>query len=264
MINHARTLLLNVSGSNRPTLGTYAEEYIPSFSPVNVPTYLTMLNTTLFGVEPDYVFMNYRARELMAVLHSTEFRPYVTDLDDRITYDLQDNTFFDIDFGSTIDVITANNNLSPSIIGTYTADSVRGRMYDTWNVTLGNGSVSAVNNITNKTTADAWSITGNISPAYSLGGSNLSIIFSQTGAPLTASGAWKVTSLTKPSSIAGLETRLKLLGLEHFISLFSGTEPYKTFKALWETHPQFHYRLTGILLAMIYKTEAYRVGELSA
>jgi hypothetical protein len=263
MINHARTLLLNVSGSNRPTLGTYGEEYIPTFSPVNVPTYLTKLNTTLFGLNPDYVFMNYRARELMSVLHSTEFRSYVTDLDSRIAYDLQDNTFFDIDFGSVIDTITANNNLSPSIIGTYIANSVSGRMYDTWTVTLGNGSVTSVNNITNSANGEAWSIAGNISPAYALGESNLSIIFSQTGAPLAASGAWKVTSLAKPASISNLEVKIKTLGAEHMTSLFSGDEPYKTFKALWETHPQFHYRLTGILLAMIYKTEAYRVGELS-
>lgn len=53
---------------------------------------------------------------------------------------------------------------------------------------------------------------------------------------------------------------LEKLGETTFLQLF-GTEPaepYQTFKNLWENHPLPAYRLSGITLALIYRTEEFR------
>jgi len=49
------------------------------------------------------------------------------------------------------------------------------------------------------------------------------------------------------------------MGESVMFNLFSAQEPYKTFKELWEKHFQIHYKLTGILLAWIYRAEEARL-----
>jgi hypothetical protein len=42
--------------------------------------------------------------------------------------------------------------------------------------------------------------------------------------------------------------------------LFSGGEPFQTFKNLWNQHPVGLYQITGLLLAVIYRTAEFRTG----
>lgn len=93
MINHARTLLMNVAGAPGFN-GELGEEIVPpDFIPAALPGSINTLRRTLFGADPDRVMLNYRARQLMQVLHSTPLVEYVTSLDSRITYDFSDDPF---------------------------------------------------------------------------------------------------------------------------------------------------------------------------
>lgn len=86
MINHARTLLMNIPGSayQPQYLG---EEYIPqTFQPVVLPSYIQTARRVLFGNRPERVFLNYRVRELLHTIHETELAEYVFALDPRVTY----------------------------------------------------------------------------------------------------------------------------------------------------------------------------------
>lgn len=85
MINHARTLLLNVDSRTymRDALG---EEYIPTYTPIALPTYLAGARKILFGSAPDRVFLNFRAYELLSFIHQTELAEFVYALDPRVTY----------------------------------------------------------------------------------------------------------------------------------------------------------------------------------
>tara|TARA_Y100000034_G_scaffold126745_1_gene178450 strand:- start:615 stop:1397 length:783 start_codon:yes stop_codon:yes gene_type:complete len=260
MVNHARTLLMNVDGATRPAIGYLGEEYIPAtFPAVNTPTAVTKVHDILFGLEPDYVFMNYRAAELMRLLHSTELKSYVTDLDPRITYDNGDSTFFDMIYGSTINTVTDDPNLKPAILERYAVDNIRGRMYDNWDVVLSGGTVTTTNMTTGHIASAVFSLTSNISPRYSLPDSGLSIIFTASGA-LTGTGRWVVTTIAKPTTLSTMEESIRNVGGEYLSYLFDGAAPYSVFKSIWNQHELGHYRLAAAVLAVIYRTEQIRNG----
>lgn len=86
MINHARTLLCNIGGAQyQPQY--LGEEYIPpQYAAAPLTSYLQAARRLIFGTQPERVFLNHRVRELMQIIHETEFADYVYDLDPRVTY----------------------------------------------------------------------------------------------------------------------------------------------------------------------------------
>ena len=99
MINHVRTLLLNRGRDGTPRTSP-GEEYVPpTFAPRALTTPLRTAFTTLYGGDPDRLMLNYRLRQLTALLHSTELEEYVLAKDPRVTYLPLDGAFFDGVFG---------------------------------------------------------------------------------------------------------------------------------------------------------------------
>jgi|694.fasta_scaffold23418_9 hypothetical protein len=77
----------------------------------------------------------------------------------------------------------------------------------------------------------------------------------------TVTAAWRVNVLTNPTSaLITTLPNLEFLGEPLYLELFGvkPAEPYATFLNLWETHPLPAYKLSGIVLALIY-----RLNELS-
>ena len=74
---------------------------------------------------------------------------------------------------------------------------------------------------------------------------------------------WEITTRAKPASaITTAISPLEMLGEPVFLELFGvgNDEPYETFKNLWFDHPLPAYRLAGITLAVIYRTEEARIN----
>lgn len=72
---------------------------------------------------------------------------------------------------------------------------------------------------------------------------------------------WTITAKASPAPvITTLMPALELLGEPVFLDLFgvSPAEPYRTFKNLWFDHYAPAYRLAGLTLAAIYRTEELR------
>lgn len=72
---------------------------------------------------------------------------------------------------------------------------------------------------------------------------------------------WLVETRVNPAPlITTIMTAIELLGEPAFLEIFGveNTEPYGTFKNLWFDHPLPAYRLSGIVLALIYRTEELR------
>lgn len=78
MINHARTLLRNMSPS------WPSDEYVPpEFQPGPTPDVVAKIKRILWGRTP---CSEHRVRQLMQLLHATELEEHVLQYDPRVTY----------------------------------------------------------------------------------------------------------------------------------------------------------------------------------
>lgn len=66
--------------------GVLGEEYIPPYTPIRLPAYLQAARKILLGSAPDKVFLNFRAYELLSLIHNTELAEFIYALDPRVTY----------------------------------------------------------------------------------------------------------------------------------------------------------------------------------
>ena len=129
MINHARTLLLNTppGTTNTDMLG---DEFIPAFDVLRVPHYLRTPRRVLFGADPDKVFLNFRAFELLTLIHQTELAEFVYALDPRVTYATAGaDDFFRSSTAVQIEQITGTRRAFIHISGATKADNIVGRAY---------------------------------------------------------------------------------------------------------------------------------------
>lgn len=253
MINHARTLLLNQPGatSQRQDIG---EEYIPpTFVPRELPTYLQTVRRVLFGSTPDRYFLNFRARELMQLLHQTELGEFVYALDSRVTYWPENNAPF---FGSDTKISIAPNNGNSSaalfVSGSDVADLGGGKSLREYVIEVGSGIVTATLMSPALASTATLVITDGSSQPVQLPQSALSFRLVNP----TAGDKWTLTTIARPAPvITTLLPVLELLGEPVLIELFgvNPLEPLKTFKNLWFDHANPVYRLGGLVLAMIYR-----------
>lgn len=307
MINHARTLLLNIPAkANRR--GEPGYEYIdPSFKPIELPRAVAAAHKILFGAAPDNYFANFRVREILHYIHQTELESYLYRFDPRVTYwPEQHKHFFDV-AKKTVRVtqrVGAPRRLN--VTGTFSADNASGTAKHTYSVNLsqipGQTFEVAVQKNENSTTPEITAISNtNAPPIILLPQTDLRLrvnfdtkadygrllteledIFiiedytGQTGAILleqvspvldtdvtaaTTRAEWDIELRANPTPVLTTAlTAFEFFGEPMLLELFGVTdeEPYKTFKNLWADHPLPAYRLSGIVLAMIYRLQALR------
>lgn len=262
MINHARTLLLNMPGrdSSRENPG---EEYIPpDFAPVVLPSYLVSARRLLLGTAPDRYFLNFRAHELMRYLHETELADYVYRLDPRVTYWPETTTPL-LDKDSRISVAQALGPTDTKLFfnGRPGADNSRGRcLYDfvVSVVTEGGNTVVRAEQVGGHAAETVVAPGSNLSEFLPLGPTGVQVRVSKP----TPGSRWTVTTLAKPApAISTVLPALELIGEPTLLELFgvlTTTEPYATFRNLWTDNRNPVYRLGGFVLAMIYRTDEVR------
>jgi hypothetical protein len=260
MINHARTLLMNV-GSNKRQIGSPGEEYVPSYRPKVLTSVLLAIRRILFGSDPDRLYLNYRLREYMTLLHSTELEEYILALDSRVTYyPTRDDVFFPGTFVNTVTQVSGSSQLSLSLQGDPVANQQLGRASHTYRLAVVGSEQVKVNTLTTPLQEDLVAVTVNngLSSLIPLPGSGLTARIS-TPDVLTTS-VWLVEARVRPTrNMADVVTLLRTnLGATRLLELFGAApeEPYKTFRNLWFDHPAAAYQLGGLLLAVIYRTDA--------
>jgi hypothetical protein len=139
MINHARTLLLNIN-HRRAAANDIGFEYIPeSFTPVRLSNHLQLVRAALLGTAPDNYFLNARARELMGYLHETELVQYVEALDPRITYwPPARNELFE-QSKARVDVVqVAGPPIQLNMGGSFSANASTGKSTQDYSISLSN------------------------------------------------------------------------------------------------------------------------------
>jgi hypothetical protein len=298
MINHARTLLLNIfaqSASNQDA----AYEYIAStYRPLVLPTYLKTIRRAIFGSGPDQRFLNLRARELMSYVHQTELADYAYKLDKRVTYwPEQSDDFLALQPQINVRQMSGPNR-NIAIGGEFLANNSTGRASRQFTVSLisaadpgasaaitqENGSYIQLENAglllqesaIDSATLRAQSIrnyptltaSSSISPSNNFPTIELPETAIKlrpdalTTDPSTLSGKWVVQLAANPApAITTLFPTLELMGEPLFLELFgvADAEPYATFKNVWFDHPLPTYRLAGLIMALIYRTEEVRL-----
>jgi hypothetical protein len=253
MPNMGRTLLLNMSGENRPAQPFYGEEYVPPyFRPVDIPSGLIAVRRALFGTDPDTEGLNYSIWQYMRMLHSTEYGAYVTDLDDRITY-LGDRSLLDFTYGPTVEPAGALQ-----FVGNPGLGAANGRLRAAWNVRISGTSVTVSCMTTPREQTSTVTISGGLTSFVPLVPYTDYKVRIDTNLGETA---WTVSYLSHPGIAMNLVSRAEgvtKIGAVAYETLFPRRDPYTLFRELWEQHSQLPYKLSGVVLALIYRTNEYR------
>lgn len=264
MINHARTLLLNLPGAGTGFSGHVGEEFIdPAYKAITMPSHLLAIRRQLFGSNPDRLLLNYRARQYLGMLHATELAEFVTTFDPRITYDvLPDDDLFADAFATTVTPLNATT--SPLYMLGELAPIEDGRTEQSWRVLVANGSDIHVTRQTPPvgTSIQPYTVTDDLSSVIVLTGSGL-----QARVQPTIGSEWLIRAVGRPARELGtILANIAVLGEDVHAELFrigspaGATEPFLTFRNLWRYHPELPYRLGGILLALLHQTDELRTG----
>lgn len=291
MYNHARTLLMNLTGEDRIYTDQPGDELIPaSFKQLKLPRYLNTLRTKIFGALPDRFMLNYRTTQLLKTVQATRLRDYITALDPRITYDIYADKFYDKSvFEPSVMPFHANQTAVLSILGTadrpdahgqcgyiyqlfYLPENVdfdyllteEGDLYlDEAGEPILLESIQSAYLTIRRLTPPAVTTTPLINVVS--GTSNvIELPYSKYKVRLDTEQAnigWTVSGFLQPqSSLLDLYTQLLSTGEEDLLQLFGVVkeEPFLTFYNCWKDHPDLAYKLSGLVLAIIYRTEALR------
>lgn len=262
MINAVRTLLLNQDGASSPGIDYPGEEYVPpGYTARVLAPALKVVSQALFGQRPDRAKLNYRLKELMTILHTTELKEFVTDIDSRITYDMPSvltNSFF-TELNDTPTVIqTAGSDSQLYTVAPADNQATSDQLFNQWSIVITDGSHVTVTQLSNPynvppVTVATYTITNGLSSLITLPGTNCAVRWQdQIGA------AWIVTWILRPlDTLVDVGNNLAGALSPDVLAVLFGVqpvEPYLTFKNLWEFSPHLAYRLAGVALALAYRT----------
>ena len=260
MINHVRTLLLNVDGSVQLGQAYPGEEYVPpDFRTVLLPDALVSVRRVLFGDNPDRVMLNYRLRQLLSLVHAGPLDEHTRSKDARITYwPVRSPDLFIDSFQSVSVSQTAGDRKNFYLLGNPQM-LVTNRLLFQWRVLVLDNTQVIVNQLslpmlTNEYT---YTLTDSISSIIPLSPSQLSFRF-QEGAGST----WFIEAIARPlyslaEVIEGLDVIVQGAVREYLFGA-NPAEPYATFRNMWLNSKQLPERLGGLVLALAYRTDELR------
>lgn len=229
--------------------------------PLALPTYLSTVRDALIGNDPDNAYANFRLREIMRTIDSTEYRDYITALDPRVTY-RRDRSVVQVGKSLTSVPITGGTTLELVFVGEIAQGPLAQQLQYDWVVEqLTSTSVKVTSVQLNMSATTTFSYTDGISSLIPLvGQNNLFFRFVQGGSSFDGS-QWAIEGFTEPAedfhSIMG---PLSKLGDAALFLLFPNRDPYILFKNLFQNSIFFQDNLTGIALAYAYGANEVRLN----
>ena len=259
MLNHARTLLMNVDGGV-PFLTIPGEELAdPQYRALPLPSYLVSLRNALFGSVPDRHMLNYRCWQYLAILHSTFLEPYLRVLDPRITYDFATSPFVRLKAVTVLQSTgTADDQLT--IVGANEpSPDLSGQMHQQFNLSLPDSATIAVAQQTAPILKSllGLTITNGLSTLLPLGASGYQFYLTTNN----VSQNWLVDIIHRPQEDLGQITANLAGGNQAALNTLFGVEdqePFYTCRNLWSARTEVPLKLGSLLLAMIYRLELLR------
>jgi len=252
MINRVRTLLMN-RGRAGNDLRLPGEEYIPAnFVRRTQPIWLRRIYARLFGARPDRLFINYRMRQLMQMIHATPLAEFVSSEDGDITY---------LPFRDELNGRLFQQLVTPAeaayLHGEHSADEATGQTEYAWTVQLIDAAtVRVTSRIPVDTHVDvAVTFSNGLSSVIPLLPKKLTTRFNTNDVGFS----YRVQSTVRPTT--DIATVLSSAfnsgeGLDK-LNLFNPTiaAEQAMYHDIWATHPQFVMRYAAVCLAIANFTE---------
>lgn len=263
MINHARTLLLNLSGIIKPDSTYFGEEYVPSgYVKLDYNPRLLLLRSLLFGRNPDRAKINYRLRELLNLVHSIpEFEAYLLNLDSRITYwPSKDASLFQTaSYGAFIEVTSGPDDWILSITGDLQNLTSNSNLLDTHQIEILTSSTLKISHLINpqsNITAN-YILTDGVSNNIFIPYSKLGFTFSPntTGFPI-----WQIQTVSRPNDTL-IDVYLDIQNHERTgLTLFGVGDSYTYLQEVWNTTViPWPHRFAAVIVSFIYQLEDFRI-----
>lgn len=256
MINHFRTLLMNVDGS-APLPEYLAEEVVdPEFKALDLPTPVDQVRRVLFGSDPDRHMLNVRCSQLLALVHATPLSEHVYKFDPRVTYDFRRPDLVTAQ-AWTPRVARVAGSGTLSVLSDPAPPDGTGRVHHAYLVTTDAPAVATVERLTRPVSKVDFDFAPN--DRVPLGGSGCDC---RLGSAATGQ-AFKVDIYGRPRKDLGqLCAAASNLGEPVYNFLFGVTraEPFQTFRNLFFRKLELPLRLSALVCALVYRSEEARRG----
>lgn len=265
MLNHARTLLMNIDCPSPQGMAYPGDELIaPGYKALELPTFIDTIRMYLYGSTPDRYMLNYRTRQLLAVMHASPLEEFLLKLDPRVTYRFDDETLVSETLfkpkvtrtsGATTDKLTVTGE--PSV------PDVTGKVYHAFDVQIQDIDVVHVTKLQppfQKALLDFTLGDNGVSDKLPLQGTGYGFRLNTTN----VGAGWHVEILNRPQWSLGYITGvLQKAGEPLMLQLFGvkREEPYLTFKNLWYDAKELPLQLGGLVMALVYRSEERRLGR---
>lgn len=247
MINHLRTLLLDEDGVNWPGGGFPGEEYVPpEFRRRPMPLECRHPWRVLFGSNPDRAYKNYRLRQYMTLLHTSDLAAEVLAFDPRVTYWPLRAGDTRLDGYGTTTVSALPHTVGELVVGgDLSANDARGQSRFEWRVSVESGNRVSVNMRQFDVT-----FTDGLSSAFPIGQGLTAKVRENVD------DAWSVEALARPARDVGTvaATLARTLGASQ--AFLFGPDP--ELGQLWLRHDFLPLRLSALLLALGKRIEESR------
>lgn len=253
MINRVRTLLMN-RGREGNDLRLPGEEYIPAnFVRRTQPIWLRRIYARLFGARPDRLFINYRMRQLMQMIHATPLTEFVSIAEGDITY---------LPFRDELNGRLFQQMVTPAgaayLHGGHSADEAIGQTAYAWTVQLiAADTVRVTSQLPVATHVDvAVTFSNGLSSVIPLLPKKLTTRFNTNDVGFS----YRVQSTVRPTTDIATVLASAFSGEEGLdtLKLFNPTlaAEQSMYYDIWATHPQFVMRYAAACLAIANFTEA--------
>lgn len=256
MVNHVRTLLMN-RGREGHGLDQPGEEFVyDKFKPRVLTPGLLTAHRILFGGQPDRLFVMFRMRQLMQLIHSSPLANDVLVKDPRITYLPFDDEMFSELFTRTITIRGNGNPLDLHIYGNHVVDMQRGVAEQVWDVFVNGDDPVIANRSTGETRYSVLEAGILRAPLH---GTDLHLHVRSVF--LKSTDNTRIVSRARPDGdLATLMQALQdTLGQSGLSDIFKSplVEPYTTWYSIYNDAAQpFAMRMAALLLAMAERTES--------
>lgn len=265
MLNHARTLLMNIDCPSPQGMAYPGDELIaPGYKQINLPTFLDTIRMYLYGSTPDRYMLNYRTRQLLACVHAGPLEEFALRLDPRVTYDFKDTELTsEVLFTPQVIRLTGATSDRLTVTGTPQAPDVVGKVYSGFEVDITDIDVLSVRRLQppfSKVFLDFTLGSNGVSDKIPFQGTGYSFRVNTTN----VGASWHVEIRNRPQwSLGHIAGMLEKAGEPVMLQLFGvkKEEPYQTFRNLWYDSKDLPLRIGGLALAVVYRSEDRRLGR---